>query len=209
MPQVPQLVERVRQVTLDQPDTLGDGDCEALRAGLIGQPANTLSSFAYVGAGTWLATRIPGLPRASRRGATAYAALAAVTGAGSVAYHGPQFEGAQFFHDVPILGVLGIGLALPLWRRSRRQVPLPGWSTRLGAVMAASAAVAGVAYVAGGTDSRWCRPESLLQLHGVWHLGTAAVVGIWGVALWAPVDEHADDGTEELATTGGARGVDR
>jgi len=208
MPRVPELVERVRQVTLDQPDTLGDGDCEALRAGLIGQPANTATSFAFVGVGAWLASRTARLPRSSRRGALAYAALTALTGAGSVAYHGPQFEGAQFLHDVPILGVLGIGVTLPLWRLTRGQVPLPGWSAGLGAVMATGTVLAGAAYMAGGTDSRWCRPESLLQLHGMWHLGTAAVVGMWGLALWAPADDRTDETLETLETVGGAHGVD-
>lgn len=207
MPRVPELVERVRQVTLDQPATLGDGDCEALRAGLIGQPTNTFTSVAFVGVGAWLATRVPQLPRRSRNSALAYAALAAVTGAGSVAYHGPQFDGAQFFHDVPILGVLGIGVALPLWRLARGRTPLPGWSGRLGSTMAVGTVVAGAAYAAGGTDSPWCRPESLLQLHGVWHLGTAAVVGLWGLALWAPEHADADEPAEELTMAGGDDGA--
>jgi hypothetical protein len=187
-----QLATRARQVTLDQPATLGDGDCEALRPGLIGQPVNTITSFAYVGAGAWLASRLSRLPSGRRPAAAAYAALTAITGVGSIAYHGPQFAGAQFLHDAPIVGAFALGAVVPLWRLVRGGVPLPGWSTRLGAAMAATAVGSLAAYAAGGTDSPLCRPESLLQPHGLWHMGTAALIGIWGAALWAPrsdVDE--------------------
>jgi hypothetical protein len=186
MPDVAAIKERVRQVTLDQPSTLGDGDCEALRPGWIGQPTNTVTSLAYLGAGAWLTACATRLPRDQRPAALAYAALTAVTGAGSVAYHGPQFAGAEFLHDVPILGVAGIGVAVPLWRRVRGRAPLPGWSAPLGVAVAATAAAAGAAYLAGRTTSPLCRPDSLLQYHGLWHLGTAAVVGMWGAAVWAP-----------------------
>ena len=174
MPDVSGIAARVRQVTLDQPTTLGDGDCEAMRSGWLGQPTNTATSFAFLGVSAWLAARSTQLPRHERPGAIAYAALTAVTGAGSIAYHGPQFAGAQFLHDVPIVGVVGIGVAVPLWRRARGRVALPGWSTTLGVALVATTAAAGAAYVAGRTTSPLCRPDSLLQYHGLWHLGTAA-----------------------------------
>ena len=215
-----QLATRARQVTLDQPATLGDGDCEALRPGLIGQPVNTITSFAYVGAGVWLASRLGRLPSRQRPAAAAYAALTAVTGVGSIAYHGPQFAGAQFLHDAPIVGAFALGAVVPLWRLARRGVPVPGWSTRLGAAMAATTVGSLAAYAAGGTDSPLCRPESLLQPHGLWHVGTAALIAMWGAALWAPrpagaadvegpdaeesLAEHADD---EPATETGASGA--
>lgn len=191
MPDVAAIAARVRRAALDQPTTLGDGDCEALRPGWIGQPTNTVTSFAYVGVGGWLTARATRGPRQQRRGALAYAAATAVAGAGSVAYHGPQFAGAEFFHDAPIVAVAGIGAAVPLWRRFRGRTPLPGWSAPLGVAMAATGAVAGAAYLAGRTSSPCCRPNSLLQFHGLWHVGTAAVVGMWGAAVWAAED---DDG---------------
>lgn len=190
---LPSVAARVRRIALDQPETLGDGDCEALRAGLIGQPTNTVTSLAYVGVGAWLASRISGLPASSRRGALAYAALAALTGVGSVAYHGPQFTGAQLLHDLPIVGVFGIGVAVPLWRARAGRVALPGWSTTRGMAIAATAGVAGAAYLAGGTTSPLCRPESLLQAHGFWHLGTASVIALWGATLWAPQSAPSEE----------------
>lgn len=208
-----QLATRARQVTLDQPATLGDGDCEALRPGLIGQPVNTITSFAYVGAGAWLASRLARLPSGQRPAAAAYATLTAITGVGSIAYHGPQFPGAQFLHDAPIVGAFALGAVVPLWRLVRGGVPVPGWSPRLGAVMAATTVGSLAAYAAGGTDSPLCRPQSLLQPHGLWHLGTAALIAMWGAALWAPrVGPDASeqpDGRDETTGTGASGAADR
>lgn len=36
-----------------------------------------------------------------------------------------------------------------------------------------------MAYLAGRTDSPLCRPESRLQLHGLWHLLSGAAVAAW------------------------------
>src|SRR5690349_6819598 len=164
MRELPRLAVRLGHAVINQPDTLGDGDCEALHPGVWGQPVNTVTSMVYVGAGGWLAARVAKLPRGTRAGAGAYAAVVALTGVGSVAYHGPQFPGAQFLHDTPIYGVAAIGAAVPLWRLAQHRTPLPGWSTPLGVGIAATAAVAGAAYVGGGTSSSLCQPESWLQL---------------------------------------------
>jgi len=186
------IAARVRRATLEQPATLGDGDCEALRSGLLGQPVNTVSSLAYVVAGAQVAARSVRAPSATQGGAIAYAAFAALAGVGSVAYHGPQFPGAQTMHDLPILGVAGVGAGVPLWRAARGRRALPGWSPRRGATLAASMALAGVAYVAGSTSSRCCRPRSLLQPHALWHVGTAVAMATWAHAVWPPADD-ADD----------------
>ena len=84
-----------RRIVLDQPETLGDGDCEAVRPGRLGQPVNTVTSLAYVLAGAWLLRRVPALPAEDRAGATAYAALAALNGVGSVAYRGQEEQMAE------------------------------------------------------------------------------------------------------------------
>ena len=78
------IAARVRRATLDQPATLGDGDCEALRPGLLGQPVNTVSSLAYVVAGVQVAARSVRAPSATEGGALAYAAFAMATWAGAV-----------------------------------------------------------------------------------------------------------------------------
>jgi hypothetical protein len=193
---------------IDQPDTLGDADCERLHDGLWGQPVNTVTSFAYVAAGLWLGARTARLPRPERPAAGWYAACVAITGVGSVAYHGPQFSGAQLLHDLPIAGVVGIGAAVPLLRRRRHRPAVPGWSGGLGVGMAAVAVVAGASYVGGGTDSALCRPDSLWQLHGLWHVATASMAAMWGWALWpgaldgagSPPDE---DHPPSFCSTGG------
>lgn len=195
------IAARVRRAALSQPATLGDGDCEALRPGLLGQPANTVSSLAYVATGAWIASRTVRGAAPSSTGACAYAASAALAGVGSVAYHGPQFPGAQTLHDLPILGVAGIGLGVPALRAARGRRALPGWSSRLGAALAATTAAAGVAYVVGSTSSRCCRPRSLLQWHGLWHLGTATAMALWATAVWPtePEDDEVIDLTDHAA----------
>jgi hypothetical protein len=181
-----ELAARVRRMALDQPETLGDGDCEALRDGWWGQPTNTVTSFAYVVAGGWLGARLRRLRPGQRPAAGAYAALAAVAGIGSVAYHGPQFDGAQLLHDAPIVGLFGLGAAVPLWRRATGRAPLPGWSTRTGVAMAVTGTVGLAAYAGGRSTSPLCEPTSLVQLHGLWHVATATLMALWGTVLWVP-----------------------
>jgi hypothetical protein len=179
-----ELASRVRRMALDQPATLGDGDCEALRDGWWGQPTNTATSFAYVVAGGWLAGHLPRLRPSQRPAAGAYAALSAAAGMGSVAYHGPQFDGAQLAHDAPIVALVGVGAAVPLWRAATGREALPGWSTRTGVAMAATAAAGLAAYSGGRTTSPLCRPRSWFQLHGLWHVATATLMATWGSVLW-------------------------
>ena len=45
----------------------------------------------------------------------------------------------------------------------------------------------GLAYAGGRTGSPVCDADSLLQLHGLWHLSTAAAAGLWATALWPTV----------------------
>lgn len=174
----------LRRRLLSQPETLGDGDCEALHDGLIGQPVNTISSFGYVAGGIWLATRIGGLQPRERVPAAAYATFVALSGAGSVAYHGPQFAGAQLFHDLPIVGMLGLGLGVPLARALRSRAAMPGATRGRIASVAALGAVSVGAYVLGRTGAPTCEPDSWVQPHGLWHLGTAAAATVWATVLW-------------------------
>lgn len=169
-----------------QPELLGTGDCEALRSGWWAQPFNSVTSLAFVAVGRWFAARLDRL-EPGPRGAGVYAALSAAIGVGSVAYHGPQFDGAQLLHDLPIVGLVGLAAAVPLVRLARRQRPLPGWSTRTAVAMAAVGMIGVVAYLGGRTDSGWCRPESLLQMHALWHVAAAGLIALWGSMLWPTV----------------------
>ncbi|MCP4434814.1 MAG: hypothetical protein GY812_04840 [Actinomycetia bacterium] len=197
---------RLAARALSQPDTLGDADCEDLHGGLIGQPVNTATSIGYVAAGVWLLARTRRLPRGSRGVAGAYGAFVALSGAGSVAYHGPQFAGAQLFHDLPIVGMLGLGLGVPVVRRFRGVPMIEG---ALGPRVWAAAglgAAGGLAFLAGRTGAPTCDSGSVLQFHGLWHLCTAGAAGVWGTVLW-PLPDPAEDRSSPAASEGAAAGA--
>lgn len=88
------------------------GDCEALVGGALAwQPANTVSSVAFVLAGIWLARQAAGGSTAQRRfGLVVGSALVAV-GVGSVVFHGPGTAAARWVHDVGIAALLLVVLA--------------------------------------------------------------------------------------------------
>ncbi|MCB0953190.1 MAG: hypothetical protein KDB13_10825, partial [Microthrixaceae bacterium] len=52
-----------------------------------------------------------------------------------------------------------------------------------GAVVLGAASVA--SYFLGRSGGPACDPESLLQPHGLWHLGTAALATLWAAVLWS------------------------
>ena len=89
---------------------LGGSDCEALRDGVLGQPANTLSSLAYVAAAAYVL----------RRGGPPGPALAlALVGIGSVLYHGPMPPGAGAWCTTLRCSAVPVAaLAVAWWRRS-------------------------------------------------------------------------------------------
>lgn len=79
---------------------LADSDCERCRHGLITQPANTVSSLAYVVAGADLLRR----PEPDRPFAWAVIAV----GLGSVAYHGPGGGVGKWAHDASLIAMLAL-----------------------------------------------------------------------------------------------------
>lgn len=84
---------------------LGESDCEEIRAGLIAQPVNAVSSLAYVAGGGWVVAR--GV-QAGRPHAVAFGALLGAVGVGSILYHGPCPPGAQQAHDSSLAVALGL-----------------------------------------------------------------------------------------------------
>ncbi len=146
---------------------LGASDCELLRDGLLGQPANTLSSLAYLAAGAYVL----------RRGGPAAMAVAlAAVGVGSVLYHGPMPPGAAAVHDGSIAALLGAA-AVVAWHR--RSFPRPPAT----ALIALGAAI--VVNVLTRTGAPLCRPDSLAQGHAIWHVTTAFAAAAW-LARWPP-----------------------
>ena len=82
---------------------LGATDCERIRSGHIGQPANALSAAWLTVSGAWIARRHSHHAHASLVGA-----VVAAAGVGSVAYHGPGGRLSGWAHDTTIAGMLGV-----------------------------------------------------------------------------------------------------
>ncbi len=90
------------------------------------------------------------------------------TGLGSVLFHGAPGGASSWAHDVTLYGLVAVALT-QVWRLlDRRHPPLLA-----GAVFG----VGLVIWALSRTGGPWCRPESLLQGHAVWHV--AAAWAVW------------------------------
>jgi len=146
---------------------MADSDCERLRSGWLAQPANAVSSLAYVAAGLWLLCRSRGRPALIAGGLGMIAA-----GTGSLAYHGPQPSWGHVLHDgavVVLALIIATQLVRPMTRSSTR--PLAVSALRKAAVWLLPALVA---YICGRSGSPLCFPATLWQPHAVWH-GLSAI----------------------------------
>jgi hypothetical protein len=145
-------------------------DCERIRPGLIGQPANTISSLAF------LVAAIPIAQRARDQRSLAWAgvaASAAVEGLGSVAYHGPGGRSAKALHDA---GLVALTATLATARLGERPLHVRP--------RAAALAVAALAlHTLSRTGGPLCSCNSRLQGHAVFHVLAAAAL----VAASSPV----------------------
>jgi len=157
------------------PASFGHSDCERAVVGALAQPVLAVTSLAYVAAGlavlSWAART-----RAPLAGAAGVALVA--VGAGSFAFHGPQPSWAKLAHDWPIVAaaaVYAVGLA-----RSGRRRRWSAWAKPAGVF-----ALGLAAYAAGRSGSPLCRPDSLWQYHGAWHVLSAAAAG-WAARAMAP-----------------------
>lgn len=137
------------------------------------------------------------------------AALVAMIGIGSIAFHGPMPFWGEFVHDLAIVWALVwvILVELRLWRWSLLALPLSGLLALTPAVADPGQALLaattlfiqlrandhrtqrriGIGLLAVGaligTLSRtgWplCDPDSLWQGHGFWHICSAAALTLW------------------------------
>jgi hypothetical protein len=152
---------------------IGQSDCEHVVSATLAQPVLAITSLAYVAVGgavlCW-AARDRGLL------ASAAGVVLVAVGLGSFVYHGPQPSWAGPAHDWPIIALTAV-YALGLVRSARGQ-----WRVWMAA--AGILAFALLAYAAGRSASPLCRPESLLQFHGAWHVLSAAAAGIAALAMW-------------------------
>jgi hypothetical protein len=153
---------------------LAESDCERLRPGWLAQPANAISSLAYLAVGAWL------LWQSFRSSVDRPARLAAGSatvgvGVGSIAYHGPQPGWASLAHDVGVWS-----LALVILVENVRMLAVPTTRRLVMAAWRSTApwmALALAAYVAGRAGSRYCHPSAVWQFHAIWHVLSAVVLG--------------------------------
>ena len=93
-------------------------DCEAYRDTVLGQPASTVSSLAFVAVGVWCWVRAAA-PRARRLELAVFGAVAIVVGLGSIAFHGPHPSWSQWAHDVTIAWLLLFAIVLDVAGHAR------------------------------------------------------------------------------------------
>ena len=133
-------------------------DCEQVRSGWLGQPANAVSAVGYLVAGGWLLVWVC-RRRAAPRRYWWFAAAVAANAVGSGLYHGPGWPGGGWCHDVA-------AVAVPVFVAADGLGGIRGWDdrviTRVG--LTATAVAAAGALV---------RPASTVLLVGA---VTAAVV---------------------------------
>jgi hypothetical protein len=212
-------------------------DCEQIGHGLLAQPANTLSSLAYVLAGTLLLGRAFAGRSRPRAACLLYAVTVIGVGVGSVAFHGPMPAWGRFAHDLSIAAVLSfvIGYDVALARDATVGTAPAAFAVLAGACVVVLAAgpdaaneldfvlvagaiaaevmairspagratgdariwIVGIAVVTigavlnalGRTDAPLCDADSPLQLHAVWHVVTAFVLWLYGVAVLGPREQ--------------------
>jgi hypothetical protein len=85
---------------------VGGSDCEHIGQGLLAQPANTLSSLAYVLAGLLILGRAAVARPGARMAPAVFGATVVGVGIGSAAFHGPMPAWGRFGHDLSIAAVL-------------------------------------------------------------------------------------------------------
>lgn len=159
------LVARWRRPDAEHPAA---ADGERLHPGLVAQPVNTVTSIAYlVAAGrSWRVARMSVLGRA-------VCLTLAVNGLGSMGFHGPGDKVSHLVHDVSLWAMVtavAADIADTAFRRPGLLRKLVGPLTTLG--------LGALINARSRTGRPWCRPDSLLQGHAVWHLLSAASISV-------------------------------
>lgn len=101
---------------------VGIGDCEAIRDGFLRQPANAISSLAFLLAAAWIAWRATEV-RPERAELLVLAAIVAANGIGSFGFHGPFGASFRWFHDLS-------ALSIPLFVAVHDTGLVRGWAIR-------------------------------------------------------------------------------
>lgn len=86
----------------------GASDCETIREDVLAQPANTISSAAYVVVGLLLVLRALRHRGEDAWPQAAYGLALGGVGIGSIAFHGPRPSTAQLLHDGMIVAAFAV-----------------------------------------------------------------------------------------------------
>jgi hypothetical protein len=84
------------------------------------------------------------------------------------------------------VGVAAIVILEVVIARRRRAGPRDGRDGRLGWVVFVLAAVAATTWVLGRSAGPACDPDAIFQFHGLWHVLSAVVLGLWWDAAFPP-----------------------
>lgn len=84
--------------------------------------------------------------------------------------------------------------------RTRARNAAPRRQLAIYGLILAVVAVAAAAWLLGRTDSPVCDPDAIVQFHGLWHLISATLFGLWWwLALWEPHVPSAGDAAASAA----------
>jgi hypothetical protein len=173
-------------------------DCERILDGLVGQPVNTITSFGFI---------VAGLIAYGRRARPPTAPLIAAVGVGSIVFHGPMPPWGEFVHDLTIGWMLAWVILTEMkwvrwWWLTFPAVSLlmlvPTVANPVQAMLSGAAiililrrrehyvalgllAVGAIVGTLSRTGWPWCRPDSIWQGHGFWHLASAAALVLWAL----------------------------
>jgi hypothetical protein len=180
-------------------------DCESIGVGFLGQPVNSVTTLAFAVAGFLIITRGP------ERRWVGIALIATGVGsflvhgpmpAGSEWAHDVTLawllmvvaaDRTRWARWSRIPGLLTIGVLFGLLPDAADPVAVGLTILALFTVLRADRsagtlaavsllAVGGVVGRLGATNWPWCDPDSMLQLHGLWHVAAAVAVTIWAMA---------------------------
>ena len=99
------------------------------------------------------------------------------------------------------IGVIAVaGLEAVIYRR-RLRGPDDRRRRRSALVVISVAAIAGATWLLGRTDSPACDPDGGFQFHGLWHVLSAAVFGLWWWIASVPATGHDDDAPADLSSS--------
>lgn len=130
-------------------------DCERIFSDILAQPVNTVSSLVFVAVGAllWKRDRV-------------LAISAAMVGIGSAWFHAQLTITAARVHDVAIV-LLVLVILQQVWRARAWRQTLPGLAV---------VSVGLIVWWFSRTGGPWCDPDSLLQLHALWHVLAALAI---------------------------------